>query len=103
MTGKAGPWVLFALLAPHLTASQAYQIKYEPMTRQCDLFIGLEYVAHFDLMHDDQGCMFVLPRRVSGCSLIQERNVARTEMRQNSIILEPKRRDKVAFNGYICD
>ncbi len=99
----AKPWVLFALLTQLLFSSQTYQIKYEPMTRQCDLFIGLEYVAHFDLMTDDTGCMFILPSRVAGCTLIQERNTARSEIRQNSIILEPKLRNRVAFNGYVCE
>lgn len=103
MRSTAKPWVLFALILPNLLASQIYQIKYEPITRQCDFFVGLEYVAHFDLMVDDKGCMFILPNRVQKCSLIHERNSARSEIRQNSIILEPNVRNAVAFNGYVCD
>ena len=102
MKRSAKPWVLFALFFPSLLISQTYQIKYEPITRQCDLFIGLEYVAHFDLMGDDKGCMFILPSPVSGCSLIHVRNAARSEIRQNSIILEPEAIGNVAFNGYVC-
>jgi len=102
MRGAAKPWVLFALIFQSLNASQTYQIKYEPITRQCDFFIGLEYVAHFDLKGDDTGCMFILPSSVRGCSLIHVRNASRSEIRQNSIILEPKLLDTVAFNGYVC-
>ena len=103
MRDLAKPWVLFALATQLLSASQTYQIKYEPVTRQCDLFVGLEYVAHFSLKVDDTGCMFILPATVGGCSLIHVRNATRSEIRQNSIILEPKQRDRVAFNGYVCD
>ena len=102
MRGMARPWVLFALAFQTLLLSQTYQIKYEPITRQCDLFVGLEYVAHFDLKWDDKGCMFILPAPVRDCSLVHVRNAARSEIRQNSIILEPKLLDTVAFNGYVC-
>ena len=97
------PGALFALLIQLLAASQSYQIKYEPMTRQCDFFVNLEYVAHFDLNFDDAGCMFLLPYPVQKCTLIQSKNSGRSAMGKNSITLEPKMRNRVAFNGYICD
>ncbi len=83
-------------------AEETFQIKYEPITRQCDLFIGHEYVAHFDLLPPDKGCMFVLPSQVGGCMLLHERNAKRSEIGINTITLEYDRRNKVAFNTYRC-
>lgn len=97
------PGSLFALSVQLLLASQSYQIKYEPMTRQCDFFVNLEYVAHFDLNSDDTGCMFLLAYPAQKCTLIQTKNSARSAMGKNSITLEPKMRNRVAFNGYVCD
>jgi hypothetical protein len=86
-----------------LFSSQTYQIKYEPVTRQCDFFVNLEYVAHFSLKTDDPGCLFILPYPVTRCHDIQSKNSLRSEIGPSRIILEPKERNAVAFNGYVCD
>ena len=94
--------VLPLLLLPTGVAAETFQVKYEPITRQCDLFISHKYTAHFDLLPQDEGCMFVLPSQVSGCTLLQRRNAKRSEIGMNTIILEYDHRNKVAFNTYRC-
>ena len=103
MTFFSRPGAVLFLLSSILVASQTYQVKYEPVTRQCDFFVNLEYVAHFDLKTDDTGCMFILPRPVQRCSIIHSKNARRSTIGQSRIILEPKERNAVSFNGYVCD
>lgn len=95
-------WALFALLLVPLSSFDTYAIKYEPVTKQCDLFINLEYAAHFDLFFDEKACIFILPRTVENCTPIQLKNSARSVIRGNTLLLEAREADKVAFNGYFC-
>ena len=93
---------LLLLVSTFLSSFDTYQIKYEPVTRKCEFFVNLEYIAHIDLNSSATNCFFYLQKKYQKCEKIQSKNIIKSEVTENYIFLEIDRVNKVSFNGYYC-
>ena len=93
---------LFLSASIFLFSFDTYQIKYEPVTRKCEFFVNLQYIAHIDLNSSATNCFFYLQKKYKKCEKIQSKNILKSEVSDNYIFLEIDKINKVSFNGYFC-